>query len=1122
MSESENDLLWYRDAVIYEVRIRSFFDSIGDGMGDFPGLTRKLDYLQDLGVTALWILPFYPSPLRDDGYDIADYQAVHPDCGTLQHFRRFVRAAHESGLRVITELVLNHTSDQHPWFQKARRPGRRNPWRNHYVWSQTPDRYRDARIIFKDFEPSNWTWDPQAGAYFWHRFFSHQPDLNYDNPRVRRAMLRVVDFWLKLGVDGLRLDAVPYLFEREGTGCENLPETHAFLRELRAHIDARFPERMLLAEANQWPEDAIAYFGAGDECQMCFHFPIMPRLFSALQMEDRFPVIDILAQTPAIPPNCQWALFLRNHDELTLEMVSDEERDYMYRFYAQDPHMRVNLGIRRRLAPLLGNNRRKLELMNSLLFSLPGTPVIYYGDEIGMGDNFFLGDRNGVRTPMQWNGDRNAGFSMANPQRLYLPVIIDPEYHYETVNVEAQQSNPHSLLWWMKRLIALRKRYRAFSRGTLEFLYPRNSKVLAFFRRHDDELILAVSNLSRFVQYVELDLSAHLGKVPVELFGRSEFPPIGRRPYLLTLAPHAFYWFSLEREHRAAVTLKAIDLEPLEVDQDWEEVLSAEHRPRLEERLLRHLPARSWFRGKAREPRAVHLLDCFPIPVGERKAWMVTASVDYTRAPTETYLLPLGWASGEHAQRLRRKSPELIICGLDVGPEGQRTHGVLFDAVGDPAFCLALLDGLAHRRQFPSNGAMMKAVQTGGFRQVWKTYREGGEQVLRVAEQNNTAVFFGNSLILKLFRCVEEGRHPGLELGLFLSGRSELLAMPAPAAHLEYRRGKHGLMTFGILHPFVPNQGTAWQQALDALGHYFDGLLAGPRKVQDTQQLLPPARLLELAAGEPPLQARELIGPFLASAALLGQVTARLHLALTSAPELPWLAPERFTRLYQRSLYQSMRNLVGHSLQAVKDRFDLLPSGARGEAQRLLDAEQELYRCFEPLKHRTLAATRTRYHGNWCLTEVLNRGKDFAIIDLEGDPARRQSDMRIKRSPLRDVACMLRSFHYAAYGTLTGHGAATVARPEDLPALEPWTWFWYRWVSATFLKAYLQETAGASFVPSAPEDLELLLRSLLLERALQELGTEVVNRPEWAPIPLRGLSQLLWPDARPGSPAESG
>ena len=536
---------WYKDAIIYEARVRSFFDSNGDGYGDFRGLASKLDYLQDLGVTALWLLPFYPSPMRDDGYDIADYTDVHQEVGALSDFEFFLEQAHARGLRVITELVLNHTSDQHPWFKRARRAPPGSTDRDFYVWSDTPERYREARIIFKDFEPSNWAWDPVARAYFWHRFYAHQPDLNFENPAVHEALFGVVDFWFGKGVDGLRLDAVPYLYEAEGTNCENLPQTHAFLKRLRAHVDARFSDRMLLAEANQWPEDAVAYFGNGDRCHMAFHFPLMPRMFMANRMEDRFPLIDILNQTPSIPENAQWATFLRNHDELTLEMVTDEERDYMYRVYAEDPQARVNLGIRRRLAPLLGNDRRRIELMNALLFALPGTPVIYYGDEIGMGDNIYLGDRNGVRTPMQWNQDRNAGFSAANPQRLYLPLVADPENHPAAVNVEAQQNNPTSLLWWMRRLIGAARRSPSLSRGDIEFLYPENRKVVAFLRTFEDDRTLVVANLSRSAQFVELDLSRFDGRQPVELIGRVAFPRIGQLPYLLTLGPHDFLWFEL-------------------------------------------------------------------------------------------------------------------------------------------------------------------------------------------------------------------------------------------------------------------------------------------------------------------------------------------------------------------------------------------------------------------------------------------------------------------------------------------------------------------------------------------------------------------------------------------------
>ncbi|HEX9108865.1 MAG TPA: maltose alpha-D-glucosyltransferase, partial [Longimicrobiales bacterium] len=617
----EDDPLWYQDAIFYELHVRAFSDSNGDGIGDFRGLSERLDYLQELGVTTLWLLPFYPSPLRDDGYDIADYTDVHPSYGTLRDFRDFMREAHQRGLRVVTELVINHTSDQHPWFQRARRARPGSAAREMYVWSDTPERYGDARIIFKDFESSNWSWDPVAQAYYWHRFYSHQPDLNFDNPRLHQALFQVLDFWMRTGVDGMRLDAIPYLYEREGTNCENLPETHAFLKELRAHVDGRYRDRMLLAEANQWPEDTVPYFGNGDECNMSFHFPVMPRLFMAIRMEDRFPIIDILRQTPPIPPGCQWGIFLRNHDELTLEMVTEEERDYMYRIYAADPRARINLGIRRRLAPLLGNDRRAIELMNCLLFSLPGTPVLYYGDEIGMGDNIYLGDRNGVRTPMQWSGDRNAGFSRANPQSLYLPVITDPEYHYASVNVEAQQGNPSSLLSWMKRIIALRKRFKAFGRGELRFLYPDNRKVLAFLRAYEDETILVVANLSRMTQHVSLDLSEFEGRIPIELFGWSEFPRIGKQPLFLTLGPHHFFWFSLPPQPESgsvAVGARPQRRKAIAVGAGWQDVLGNGARRALEEQLPRWMLPRRWFRSKSRPIRYARLTDA--LPLGEKAA----------------------------------------------------------------------------------------------------------------------------------------------------------------------------------------------------------------------------------------------------------------------------------------------------------------------------------------------------------------------------------------------------------------------------------------------------------------------------------------------------------------------
>jgi len=543
---SARDPLWYKDAIIYEVPVKSFSDANGDGVGDFLGLSEKLDYLQELGVTCIWLLPFFPSPLKDDGYDIADYRNIHASYGTLEDLKAFLTAAHARRLQVVIELVLNHTSDQHPWFQRARLAPPNSPERDYYVWSDTDQKYTAARTIFVDTERSNWAWDPVAKAYYWHRFFQHQPDLNYDNPAVVKEMLEVLDFWLELGVDGFRLDAVPYLVEREGTNCENLPETHAIIKAVRQHIENTATSRMLLAEANQWPADVRAYFGNGDECHMAYHFPLMPRIFMALHLEDRQPIVEIMEQTPTIPDDCQWALFLRNHDELTLEMVTDDERDYMYLAYSADPQARLNVGIRRRLAPLVGNDRRRIELLIGLLFSFPGTPVIYYGDEIGMGDNLYLGDRNGVRTPMQWTGDRNGGFSRADPARLYSPIIMDPVYGYQAVSVEAQESDTASLLHWMRNMIRLRKQFKVFGRGTMEFLQPTNQKVLAYIRRYRDDVILCAVNLSRAVQPVELDLSAFAGLVPVEMLGYTEFPPIGTASYFLTLGPYGFYWFEVQ------------------------------------------------------------------------------------------------------------------------------------------------------------------------------------------------------------------------------------------------------------------------------------------------------------------------------------------------------------------------------------------------------------------------------------------------------------------------------------------------------------------------------------------------------------------------------------------------
>lgn len=1108
----EDDPLWYKDAIIYELHVRAFADSDGDGIGDFPGLTEKLDYLQDLGVTALWLLPFYPSPLKDDGYDIADYTNVHPAYGTLRDCRRFLKEAHRRGLRVITEMVINHTSDQHPWFARARQAKPASRSRDFYVWSDTPERYGEARIIFQDFEQSNWAWDPQAEQYYWHRFYSQQPDLNFDNPSVHQAVFRAMDFWLRMGVDGMRLDAIPYLYERDGTNCENLPETHEFLKKVRGHVDGRFPNRLLLAEANQWPEEAVAYMGDGDECHMAFHFPVMPRLFMAIQMEDRFPVIDILEQTPPIPVNCQWAFFLRNHDELTLEMVTDEERDYMYRVFAHDVQARINLGIRRRLAPLLGNNRRRIELMNGLLFALPGTPVLYYGDEIGMGDNFYLGDRNGVRTPMQWSGDRNAGFSRANPQRLYLPVIIDPEYHFESINVEAQQNNPSSMLWWTKRIIALRRRFKAFSRGALEFLYPENRKVLAFVRCYEEERILAVFNLSRFAQAVELDLSAFDGLCPVELFGRTEFPRLRQEPYFLTLGPHGFYWFALERVRPERVMLEAAPEQRravIAVSGTWESALEDSGRARLQEALPEYLAGRRWFGGKARRIASTVVRDILPLRSPGSNAYLTLIDVAYTEGTPETYVLPMAFATGERAEALAVEAPHAVVARLRVGADGGVEEGVLYDAVESREVAAALFQLIGGRRRPRGANGGLLARTTPAFRQIRAGAAVGQLEpnVLRT-DQSNTSILYGDRFFLKLFRRLDEGVNPDLEMGLFLTQR-RFTHTPPVAGVLEYRRGRAEPATVGVLKGFVPNEGDAWQYTVDALGGYFERTLASREAHEEAPAPgVSSAVLLALVDTETPPLAHELIGTYLESAWLIGRRSAELHLALASESDNPAFAPEPFSALYQRSLYQSMRNLTGRMFQMLERGQTKLPERVQHDARLVLGLKSEVLRRFRSVTARKVSALRIRCHGDYHLGQLLYTGKDFVVIDFEGEPARSLGERRLKRSALSDVAGMLRSFHYAAFAALLDREHRLV-RPEDIGWLEPWARYWYGCVGATFLRAYLECAGGAPFLPETRAEFELLLDVFRLEKAIYELGYELNNRPHWLMIPMQGILQLV-------------
>ena len=1063
-----NEPLWFKDAVIYQLHVKTFADSNDDGVGDFRGLREKLGYFSDLGVTAVWLLPFYPSPLRDDGYDIADYFSVHPSYGTLDDFRAFLSEAHERGLRVITELVLNHTSDRNAWFQRARRAAPGSSERNFYVWSDDPKKYREARIIFKDFETSNWTWDSVAKSYFWHRFYSHQPDLNFDNPEVHEVLLGVIDFWLQMGVDGLRLDAVPYLYEREGSNCENLPETHAFLKKLRAHIDAKFPGRMLLAEANQWPEDAAAYFGAGDECHMNFHFPLMPRLFMALQMEDRFPIVDILDQTPAIPENCQWATFLRNHDELTLEMVTDEERDYMYTVYAADARARINLGIRRRLAPLLGNSRRRIELINSLLFSLPGTPIVYYGDEIGMGDNIYLGDRNGVRTPMQWSPDRNAGFSKANPQQLFLPVIFDPEYHYESVNVENQQRNPSSLFWWMRRIISVRQRVRAFGHGSIEFLQPENAKVLAYLRRYEGSVILIVANLSRFVQVAELDLSAFAGHIPIELFSHTSFPEVKTIPAVFTLGPHDFFWLELRAPRQAQPAERHVPV--LRSAAAWTAGFREEL---LTEVLPQYLHGCRWFSGRSRTLRELRLTEEIALSTEPDATRLLLVTAIFMEGLPETYVLPVQIIDSHTGQHRASESPLAVIGRFGDG------IGFVADATFDPRFRAVLVELVATESRL---GSLQGSLATGTDLQPIADWAHTSH-VLH-SDQSNTSIVYGNRQILKLYRKLDRGPHPEEEILQFLAQERAFPHVPPFSGKIMHLGAGSGGATLALLAGFVANQGDGWTYTVDAISRFLERVMAArPATMEQSTGLI---------GGVYPERARQ-----------LGQRTGELHMALAAGEDHPRFAPEPFTTLHQRSLYQAMRGGIRRMLRTLSRRLPAVPDSAQADARLVLNSEAAMLKHQSQIIARKIEAMKIAVHGDYHLGQVLNTGKDFVIIDLEGEPRRSLGERALKRSPLVDVTGMMRSFDYA------GQVALSRQRSEDIATLHPWMESWVDAIRSVFLGAYLESTARSDLFPRDPADFNLLLETLLFDRAVAEVVYELTYRVEWVGIPLRAVARTV-------------
>jgi maltose alpha-D-glucosyltransferase/alpha-amylase len=1088
------DSLWYKDAVIYEVHVRAFYDSNDDGTGDFGGLMRKLDYIQELGVNTIWLLPFYPSPGKDDGYDIADYRNIHPDYGTREDFKAFVEEAHRRELRVITELVINHTSDQHPWFQASRKAPIGHKKRNYYVWSDDPTKYAGTRIIFTDTEPSNWTQDPLSKQFYWHRFFSHQPDLNFDNPHVERLVQKIMKFWLDQGVDGLRLDAIPYLVEREGTSNENLRETHDVVKRIRRVLDQRYSDRMLLGEANMWPEDVRDYFADGDECHMAYHFPLMPRMYMAIAQEDRHPIVEIIDQTPDIPDNCQWAIFLRNHDELTLEMVTSRERDYMYKMYAADSRARLNLGIRRRLAPLMDNDPDRIKLMNSMLLSMPGSPIIYYGDEIGMGDNFYLGDRNGVRTPMQWSPDRNAGFSRADPQRLFLPPIMDPIYGYEAVNVEAQQRDRSSLLSWMKRMLQTRKQSRAFGRGTLKFIRPGNRKILVYLREYGEDTILCVANLARSAQPVELDLSPYKGTVPIELLGRTPFPPVGDLPYLLTLPGYGFYWFKLSREVEAPVWHEerlARDTLPVLVLIDgwnsfrpervssWRAGAATKLRGEAERRVLPgYVAAQRWFAAKGASVQRVAFADGteWANPHGN---WLLalfdveTTADASAQTPPARYFMPLSIVYEDADEGRQSKLQPGVIARV----RRQAAVGVVADAAFDENFCKALVEAIG-------TGAEMRAEQGVIHFTATKAYQalreEAGSDLTLSAQRaqgTNTTLRIGEKLFLKLYRRLQVGLNPEVEIGRFLTDVAHFANVVPVAGSVEYRGDDGTTCTLAQLQAFVMNQGDGWEYTINYLVRFMEDRRAGT----------------ELPEGAH--------GAYVSLVKMLAQRTAELHVALASDTEDPAFKPEPITATDLRKWITQVKEEAAQTLELVA-RPDELPEALRVDAIQLAEVRPGLEKQLADIEARLVAdGVKIRHHGDYHLGQVLLKRNDFIIVDFEGEPARPLEERRAKQSPLRDVAGMFRSFTYARQASLR---QCSITSNDDCAKWDPFLIGWEQETRETFLKVY-DEIARAAGLYKSFEHLQPLLTLFEIEKALYELRYELRNRPEWASIPLRSL-----------------
>jgi maltose alpha-D-glucosyltransferase/alpha-amylase len=1100
----KDDPLWYKDAVIYQLHLKSFFDANNDGVGDFAGLIEKLDYISALGVNTIWLLPFYPSPRRDDGYDIADYRGVHPDYGSLADVRKFIRAAHARGLRVITELVVNHTSDQHPWFQRARRAKPGSAARNYYVWSDNDQAYAGTRIIFLDTEKSNWTWDPVAGAYFWHRFYSHQPDLNYDNPQVLREVLAVMRYWLDMGVDGLRLDAVPYLVEREGTNNENLPETHEVLKKIRAQLDAEYTGRLLLAEANQWPEDAQEYFGKGDECHMSFHFPLMPRMYMAIAREDRFPITDIMRQTPDIPENCQWAIFLRNHDELTLEMVTSSERDYLWDVYAADRRARLNLGIRRRLAPLMERDRRRIELMNSLLFSMPGTPVMYYGDELGMGDNVHLGDRDGVRTPMQWSPDRNGGFSRADPERLPLPALMGPLYGYEAVNVEAQQRDPHSLLNWTRRMLATRRQTRAFGRGTLRFLFPGNRKILAYLREYEETAILCVANLSRAPQPVELDLSAMNGRVPVELLGGTPFPAIGELPYLLTLPPYGFYWFELSK---VASPPSWHATHPEQMPEYYTLVLRGRTGYDLTEGAVRslredvlplYLARQRWF-PKDKKVKFAQAAYAVQLKDTEYECFIAELEMEIDGKPAR-FLLPVALIWSE---TLPPMAQQYALARVRRAAE----MGMLTDAYTLPTFIHALVRGMRERIEHPVPRAhpscVLRFMGEPGLDDL--DLPPDAEVTWFTGEQSNSSITIGGVAMLKLIRRIVPGVHPEAEMTRYLTraGYANSAQLLGEIVRVNEDGTPH---TLALMHTVITNQGDAWSWTLEYLKRTLEAAALTAESAEDYDE--------------------DLKG-YTAFACAIGRRLGELHATLARPSDDPAFAPHPASKADARARAGDVVAMVDRAMKLLGENAGRLDSGCAEKAQRLIARRDELVEAVQDLAEHEIGARHIRIHGDFHLGQVLVAQSDAYIIDFEGEPARPLDERRAKSSAARDVAGLIRSFDYAAATVANGFGDAEAAAGEIQPA-EAVLRHRRRDLIArfrdianqAFLSAYRDVSRNAEHRWMDESQETALIDLALIEKAAYEIGYEAAHRPGWVAIPLNGLAaladRLLVPEAASG------